>query len=98
MHQGRGLLSKEKMREERRKSTAYLGCGRSGFQDLVAAQTRSWRWCSASISPETGLFHDSNLSIKPFLDNDFLSETMRSGSPAGDDDVVRRDGAMPVHV
>jgi hypothetical protein len=25
---------------ERKKRTAYLGCGRSGFQDLVAAQTQ----------------------------------------------------------
>ena len=33
-----------------------------------------------------------------FLGKDFLFETMRWGSSAGVDDVVRRDGVMPVHV
>ncbi len=38
------------------------------------------------------------LDVTGFLGKDFLSEAMRWGSFAGDDDVVRRDGAMPVHV
>jgi hypothetical protein len=41
------------MREREKERTAYLGSSRSGFQDLVAAQTQlEERGCSASIPRE----------------------------------------------
>ena len=40
MDQRRGLLNKGKMRVRGKEDGTYLGCGRSGFQDLVAAQTQ----------------------------------------------------------
>jgi hypothetical protein len=45
-----------------RKRTAYLGCGRSGFQDLVAAQTQLVMVLRLNLA-RTGLFHDRNLSM-----------------------------------
>ena len=45
---------------EREERTAYLGCGRSGFQDLVAAQTQLAMVLRLNFAP-TGLFHDYNL-------------------------------------
>ena len=51
---------------EMRKRTAYLGCGRSGFQDLVAAQTQLG-WCSASISRELAYFTTTTSRCNRFL-------------------------------
>lgn len=52
-----GLLSKSKgkMGGEREKRTAYLGWGRSGFQDLVAAQTQLATLLRLNFARELGL-------------------------------------------
>ena len=42
---------------EGKKRTAYLGCGRSGFQDLVAAQTQLVTVLRLNFA-RAGLFHD----------------------------------------
>jgi hypothetical protein len=56
----------------------------------------SLRWCSASISREQ-LFHDRTLSMYRFW-QDLSCQERCGGELAGDDDVVRRDGVMLVHV
>lgn len=87
---------------DKSRGTAYLGSGRSGFQDLVAAQTQLGGY-SASIP--RGL--DAG-SLQPHLSSssdvnperswkDFVQKRCGRGT-TGDDDVVRWDGVMPVHV
>src|SRR6266446_3052527 len=53
----------------------------------------SWRQCTAPPQFRELACFDCNRSSQ-----DLSSKTTRWGSPAGDDDVDRRDGAMPVHV
>jgi hypothetical protein len=83
---------------EREKRTAYLGCGRSGFQDLVAAQTQAGDGAPPQFRANWLISRPANSRCNRFLAKISCPKRCGGGNPAGVDDEVRRDGAMPVHV
>lgn len=83
---------------ERKRRTAYLGCGRSGFQDLVAAQTQAGDGAPPQFRANWLISRPATSRCNRFLAKISCPKRCGGGNSAGDDDVVRRDGAMPVHV